>query len=108
MGRARLHLEALHFGQRRAATAATAVAGTAAMAVSGSVFLFPGAGTAGHGIHANHAAVVLRGEIRAVFRGATGRAGGGQLDLQRREEGKEVEEEESERRDDQENKSIGE
>lgn len=89
MGQARLQLEALHFLQRRAATAATAVAGTAAMAVSGSVFLFPGAGTAGHGIHANHAAVVLRGEIRAVFRGATGRAGGGQLDLQRRDEGQE-------------------
>lgn len=75
------------------------------MAVSGSVFLFPRAGTAGHGLHTNHA-VVLRGEIRAVVRGATGRAGGGQLDLQRRDEGEEEEIEKEERRT-KEKKSIG-
>ena len=103
MGQARLQLEALHFGQSRAATAATAVAGTAALSVPCSVLLFPGAGTAGLGLHTVHCAVVLRGEVRTVVRGATGGAGGGQLDLQRREDGKEVEEEESERRDDQEN-----
>lgn len=89
MGQARLQLEALHFLQRRAATAATAVAGTAALAVSCSVLLFPGAGTAGLGLHTDHCAVVFRGEVRTVVRGATGGAGGGQLDLQRRDEGQE-------------------